>query len=48
MTKEQIQTRIDALKKEQAANPVNLMYEGAIQDCQYWLAQLSITEEVKT
>lgn len=42
MTKEQVQERLDVLEKEKVQIQQLLpTYEGAIQDCKYWLQQLS-------
>ena len=46
MTKEQIQARLKQLETEREQLRVNLMaYEGAIQDCNYWLQELDKAEE---
>jgi hypothetical protein len=46
MNKEQIQERIKTLEaeKEKAAQLL-VMYEGAIQDCKFWLTELEKPEE---
>lgn len=38
MNKEQIQERLQTLEKERIS--AIAMYDGAIQDCQYWLKNL--------
>ena len=48
MTQEQIQKRLDELQsqaKQQEA--VLLQISGAIQDCHFWLAEMSKAENVK-
>lgn len=40
MTKEQLQARLNTLINEKAY--VAASYEGAIQDCNYWLQQLDV------
>jgi site-specific recombinase XerD len=41
MTKEQIQERIKTLETErEQVRSTLLAYEGALQDCKYWLEQL--------
>lgn len=46
MTKEQIEKRIAELQKQiEQVNANGNALMGAIQDCQYWLAQLDKPEE---
>lgn len=48
MTKEQVQERLDTLTKERDQLKTTLLaYEGAIQDCNYWLQQLSPPEKTE-
>jgi len=46
MTKEQLQERLELLKKDRDTTKANLLaYEGAIIECQHWLDQVTKTEE---
>lgn len=48
MSKEQIQNRIKTLEAERETLRANLIaYEGAIQDCNYWLQELDKLVEDK-
>lgn len=43
MTKEQVQARLELLVKEQENCKATLAaYEGAVQDCKYWLTQIDV------
>lgn len=45
MTKEQIQARLEVLQTERETVKTSLAaYDGAIQDCNYWLTTLTETE----
>lgn len=45
MTKEQVQARLEQLQTEREQVKASLAaYEGAIQDCNYWLQQLTPSE----
>lgn len=49
MTKEQIQERLKTLITERTQVHINLLaYDGAIQDCNYWLTQLDISAPTET
>jgi len=46
MTKEKIQERLKTLENEREQMKTTLIaYEGAIQDCKYWLEQLEEKSE---
>lgn len=47
MNKDKINERIQTLEKEREQVKATLLaYEGALQDCNYWLSQLeTVTEE---
>lgn len=47
-TKESVQARLEKLQSEQVQLQNNFhAYSGAIQECQFWLDQLSAEEEKK-
>ncbi len=53
ITKEQIQLRLETLKKEQADAQIQYIqlgknidaYSGAIEDCQFWLDEFVVQEQ---
>lgn len=46
MTKEQIEDRVKTLTAEKEQLTANLLaYDGALQDCGYWLEQLNKADE---
>lgn len=46
MTKEKVQERLNTLEKEREQVKTSLIaYEGAIQDCKYWLEQMETKSE---
>lgn len=46
MTKEKIQERLKTLENEREQMKTTLIaYEGAIQDCKYWLEQMETPSE---
>ena len=55
ITKEQIQLRLQALKKEQVEAQAQYIqlgknidaYSGAIEDCQFWLDEFVVQEQEK-
>jgi uncharacterized coiled-coil protein SlyX len=48
MTQEQIQKRLEELQSQaKQQESVLLQISGAIQDCHYWLAEMSKLENVK-
>lgn len=49
MNKEQIQERLTKLQTERAQTQATLLaYEGAIQDCNYWLTQIDAPAATET
>jgi prefoldin subunit 5 len=48
ITREQVLARLDLLKSQIEELKANIQaYDGAMQDCQYWLAQLDEVVETK-
>ncbi len=49
MTKEKLEDRIKQLETEREQLKTTLIaYEGALQDCKYWLDELTRTQEAST
>ena len=46
MTRKDVEARIELLKKERETLMANVMiYNGAIQDCEFWIAQFDAQEK---